>query len=84
LVRDQEVGGSNPLSPTCFDFHPFGQHVEGLSPFWDKSYVDELEVQTDNRLARQLAVGKFLPDAFSLNLRNGGALEVGRLKLVGR
>ena len=31
LVRDQEAGGSNPLTPTILSFEPFGEHVEGLS-----------------------------------------------------
>ena len=44
--RDAEVGGSNPLSPTIFGIKPFGERVEGLSPFWDESYDDETEVQT--------------------------------------
>src|SRR5262249_30708480 len=29
LVRDQEVGGSNPLAPIFLRNEPFGEHVEG-------------------------------------------------------
>src|SRR6185312_3524305 len=35
LVRDQEAGGSNPLSPTIFRNEPFGENVEGLSQYGD-------------------------------------------------
>jgi hypothetical protein len=54
LVRDQEVAGSNPVAPTQLDKKPFGQHVEGLSPFRAKSYVVQPRVQS----------GKTVPDTF--------------------
>ena len=31
LVRDQEVAGSNPVTPTILVFEPFGQMVKRLS-----------------------------------------------------
>jgi hypothetical protein len=31
MVRDREVGGSNPLAPTVFRNKPFGESVEGPS-----------------------------------------------------
>jgi hypothetical protein len=31
LVRDQEVAGSNPVTPTSCKIEPFGENVEGLS-----------------------------------------------------
>ena len=33
LVWDQEVAGSNPVTPTIFRKKPFGEYVEGLSHF---------------------------------------------------
>ena len=47
-VRDAEVAGSNPVSPTVFCCRPFGEFVKRLSPFRDKSYVYESEVQTND------------------------------------
>jgi hypothetical protein len=44
-VRDREVGGSNPLAPTIFRNEPFGENVEGLSHFRDKSCVIKTAVQ---------------------------------------
>jgi hypothetical protein len=41
----QEVVGSNPAGPTFANGKPFDQQVEGLSPFWDETYVNENEVQ---------------------------------------
>ena len=53
LVRDQEVVGSNPITPTIFPQKPFGQQVEGLSHFKDKSYADELtSFQFKQRISR--------------------------------
>ncbi len=31
----QKLFNRCPVSPTFFRIEPFGQHVEGLSPFWD-------------------------------------------------
>ncbi len=31
FVRDEEAGGSNPLTPTIFRNEPFGERVKGLS-----------------------------------------------------
>ena len=47
LLRDQEVGGSNPLAPTILDFGPFGKNVEGLSLCQTKTYVAQGTVQTN-------------------------------------
>ena len=45
LVRDQEVAGSNPVTPTFFRDKPFGEYVEGLSYFRDESCAVEPAVQ---------------------------------------
>ncbi len=45
--QEQRVAGSNPVASTIFCNEPFGQNVEGLSHFTDKSCVVESEVQTD-------------------------------------
>src|SRR5262249_26034242 len=47
-VRVVEAGGSNPLTPTVFSKRPFGERVEGLSYFRDKSCACKLEIQTGN------------------------------------
>ncbi|MFO0825382.1 MAG: hypothetical protein U0792_20065 [Gemmataceae bacterium] len=44
----QEVVGSNPAGPTIYLEEPFGQLVEGLSHCGDKTYADELPVQTED------------------------------------
>jgi hypothetical protein len=36
-LRDQEVGGSNPLAPTVVQKKPFGENVEGLFHYRDGS-----------------------------------------------
>jgi hypothetical protein len=38
-VRDVEVAGSNPVTPTFFRIKPFGEYVKGLSHFYVKTYV---------------------------------------------
>ena len=34
FVRDEMVGGSNPLTPTLFRVEPFDEHIEGFSRLW--------------------------------------------------
>jgi hypothetical protein len=45
LLGVQEVVGSNPAGPTFANGKPFDQEVEGLSPFWGNTYVNEGAVQ---------------------------------------
>ena len=40
-VRDAEVGGSSPLTPTSLDEKPFGGNAEGLSHCGDESCAVE-------------------------------------------
>src|SRR6266446_86288 len=47
-VAHLRIEGSNPLAPTIFQNEPFGEHVEGLSHFRDKSCAVEPAVQTDD------------------------------------
>ena len=42
-----EVAGSNPVTPTIFDFEPFGENVEGLSLCSVDVYVAQSTVQTN-------------------------------------
>ena len=37
----------NPLTPTIFDFEPFGENVEGLSLGGDKAYVAQRAAETN-------------------------------------
>jgi hypothetical protein len=39
VVRDQEVAGSNPVTPSLLGKRPFGEYVEGLSLFAVGTYV---------------------------------------------
>src|SRR5690606_2039046 len=48
LTGGQEVGGSNPLTPTFLRNEPFGENVEGLSYCGYKTYAVERPVQTDD------------------------------------
>ncbi len=44
-VRDAEVAGSNPVTPTFLQIKPFGEYVKRLSLFCDKTYVAQSTVQ---------------------------------------
>ena len=47
LVRDEKVGGSNPLTPTFREIKPFDEHVEGLSHCGEMTCAVEAAVRTD-------------------------------------
>jgi len=47
-LRDAEVAGSNPVSPTFHKNGPFGEKVRRLSLFYTKTYVTCMSVQTDH------------------------------------
>ena len=47
LVRDREVAGSNPVTPTILQIGPFGENVERLSLCGDETYVAQSTVQTN-------------------------------------
>lgn len=42
-----KVAGSNPVAPTILNFEPFRENVEGLSLFFDETYVAQCTVQTN-------------------------------------
>jgi hypothetical protein len=44
----QEKFNWRSVAPTIFLKKPFDQQIEGLSPFWDKTYADELPIQTQD------------------------------------
>jgi hypothetical protein len=55
-VRDVDVAGSNPVIPTIYRKKPFGENVEGLSHFADKSCIHDLQFkQTISRMRRFVA-----------------------------
>ena len=45
VVRDQEVAGSNPVTPIILRNEPFGEYVEGLFHCEDASYKLDERVQ---------------------------------------
>ncbi len=67
LTGGQKVGGSNPLTPTVFRNEPFGEYVEGLSPFRDKNIAAQA--------SGAIHVGR--PSA------NGRIWDIERVKIIG-
>jgi hypothetical protein len=68
---------SNPVAPTVFQKKPFGEHVEGLSSFWNK-WFRPVSVGSNHAVVRQssfqrssqfLLLTKFL--GFKRRLRDG-------------
>ena len=54
LTGGQEVGGSNPPTPTCLRAKPFDEHIEGLSRYRTETYAVGRAVQAgDFRLRRR-------------------------------
>jgi len=75
-LRDQEVAGSNPVTPTLLRDEPSGQQVEGLSHCGDESCAVGAEVPTD--YIAYVTLG-WHPAGSALNSR-----ETRRVVMVGR